>query len=247
MQPAPDPQSHARFGTTRWSVILRAGSDDADATQRGLQELFDAYWYPLYAFCRRRGNSHHDALDLTQGFFAHLLHGNALEAISPEKGRFRSFLIASFKNFMANHHRATAAQRRGGGVAIVSLAATDFSARYEREPFHEETPDVLFDRSWVESLLTRVLQRLSEEYRHAGKERLFELLEPHLLEHADAIPRTEVSRLLQLSSAAVAMSIHRMRRRYGELLREEVAATVDDRADIEDELASLLSIVSRGG
>jgi RNA polymerase sigma-70 factor (ECF subfamily) len=235
----------ARFATTQWSLVLRAGGGDAD-TRQALTDLFNAYWYPLYAFCRRQGNADHDAMDLTQGFFTHLLSANALESVSPEKGRFRSFLLASFKNFMANQRRAAATLRRGGTVTTHSLSAEDFQTRYASEPADGETPELLFQRSWVEALLKRVRDRLEEDYSRAGKSELFGLLEPHLTERGEAVPRPEISRRLSLSSAAVAMSIHRMRRRYGELLRQEVASTLDDPADVEDELRALMSVVSSG-
>ena len=234
---------NARFTSTQWSVVLRAGAVGSEAAQQALTQLITAYWYPLYAFARRRGNPHHDAMDLTQGFFTHLLATEGLGSVSPEKGRFRSFLLSSFKNFMANQRRAAAAVRRGGAVATLSLSSTDFQSRYEREPADADTPELLFQRRWVEALLRRVRARLAEDYREAGKEELFQLLEPHLSDGAGGIPRAEISRKLNLSSAAVAMSIHRMRRRFGDLLRQEVAATVANPADIEDELRSLLAIL----
>jgi len=242
--PHPDPLQPKRFATTCWSVVLRAGAVASDETREALTELTQSYWYPLYAFARRQGHSEHDALDLTQGFFAHLLDGNALGAVSPEKGRFRSFLLASFQNFMANQRRAENTIRRGGTVTILSLTADDFSTRFDREPFHNETPELSFQRSWVEALLQKVRARLAADYQQAEKHALFTLLEPHLLQRDDALSRTEIGRKLNLSSAAVAMSIHRMRRRYGELLRQEVAATVDDPAEVEDELRTLMAIVS---
>lgn len=238
---SPGPRQQARFETTRWSVVLRAGGDKTNESQRALNELVEAYWYPLYAFSRRRGNSDHDAMDLTQGFLLHLVSGGGLESVSQDKGRFRSFLLASFKNFMANQHRAAETVRRGGAVTILSLTTTDFRARYEREPLDPETPELVYERSWVEELLARVRRRLSLDYQRAEKQQIFDLLEPHLTHSDDALPRAEIGRQLQLSAAAVNMSIHRMRRRFGELLREEVAATVDDPADVEDELRELMA------
>jgi RNA polymerase sigma-70 factor (ECF subfamily) len=239
------PQQNARFTTTHWSVVLRSRDVQSDATQQALAELTQTYWYPLYVFSRRQGNSEHDAMDLTQGFFVHLLNGHALETVSPEKGRFRSFLLASFKNFMANQRRAAETIRRGGGVTTLSLTPDDFPARYSREPVHEETPELCYQRSWAEALLIKVRGELADDYKRAGKSELYTLLEPHLTHQGDAVPRADISRQLNLSSAAVAMSIHRMRRRYGELLRQAVAATVDDPDDVEDELQSLMEIVSR--
>lgn len=236
--------SLGRFNTTRWSVVLRAGASPTGDTRQALSELIETYWYPLYAFSRRQGQSDHDAMDLTQGFLTHLLAGDALSGVSPDKGRFRSFLLASFKNFMANQRRASETIRRGGAATTLSLTAVDFQTRYDREPADDETPDRLFERSWVAELLARVRANLAEDYRRAGKSDLYALLEPHLTNANDAIPRAEICQKLNLSSAAVAMSIHRMRRRYGELLRQEVANTVDSPDDVEDELRKLMTIVS---
>lgn len=240
-----EPRNRGRFNTTHWSLVLRAAASDSEDGQRALNELIQRYWYPLYAFCRRRGNGDADARDLTQGFFAHLLAGHGLETTSPHKGRFRSFLLTSFKNYMANQHRTATALRRGGSITILSLEGTDLAARYEKEPISGESPELLFERRWVESLLARVLARLADDYRQAGKEALFEMLEPYLLHQGEALPRVEISNRLQLSAAAINMSIHRMRRRYGEILREEVASTVDDRAEIEDEIRALMAVVGQ--
>ena len=238
-------QGQSRFLTTHWSVVLRAGGSDDDETRRALAELVETYWYPLYAFSRRKGNKDHDAMDLTQGFFAHLLSHDAMESVAPSKGRFRSFLLAAFKNFMANERRAAATIRRGGAVKTFSLTDVDFRKRYDCEPANEESPDQLYERSWVESLLQRVRHRLADEYQRADKANLFELLEPHLTHRGEALPRAEICKKMNLSAAALAMSLHRMRRRYGELLREEVAVTAGNADDVEDELQVLMSIVSR--
>lgn len=242
----PQAPPRASFATTRWSIVLRAGRlADSHDTRQALNDLIECYWYPLYAFCRRQGNNDHDAMDLTQGFFTHLLGSEALESVSPEKGRFRSFLLASFKNYMANQRRAASTIRRGGAAIMLSLTAADFQERYDREPVNLETPELLYDRSWVQTLLHRVRVRLAEEYHHAGKSELYALLEPHLTHSGDdAIPRAEIGHRLNLSPAAVSMSIHRMRRTYGELLRQEVAATLDDPGDVEDELRTLMALVS---
>lgn len=234
----------SRFATTRWSVVLRAGGANSDVARNSLDELIQTYWYPLYAFARRTGCSDHDAMDLTQGFFVHVLQNQALEAVSPDKGRFRSFLLAAFKNFCANDRRAASAIRRGGDTLILSLSGDEFRSRYDLEPATTETAEQLFDRKWIEALLDRVRTRLAEDYQKAQKSELFTLLEPHLTNQVEAVPRTEICRRMNLSAAAVAMSLHRMRRRYGDILREEVAATVDHPEEIEQELRDLMLIVS---
>lgn len=238
-------QRNAHFHTTHWSVVRHAGESGSEQAKKALTELIKIYWYPLYAFSRRQGSNDHDAMDLTQGFFTHLLSGDALGSVSPDKGKFRSFLLASFKNFMANERRTAGAIRRGGLATVLSLSTTDFQTRYDREPVDRETPELLFERKWVEALLQRVRALLAQDYERAGKTELYTLLEPHLAHHGEALPRAEISSRLKLSMAAVAMSIHRMRRRYGELLREELAATVDNPADVESELKTLLEIASQ--
>ena len=155
------------------------------------------------------------------------------------------FLLASFTHFIANQHRAANTIRRGGASKTLSLTHIDFRSRYDREPVSIDTAELLFERSWVESLLLSVRTRLAADYRNAGKSELFVLLEPHLTYRDDAIPRTEISRKLNLSSGALAVSLHRMRRRYGELLLEEIAATVNDPADVKDELRALMEVVGQ--
>ena len=235
--------SQPRFVTTHWSVVLRAGKSDEDDAKHALDELIRTYWYPLYSFARRAGREHHDAMDLTQGFFVHLLSGDALGSVSPDYGHFRSFLLASFKNFNANDHRSNATVRRGGQVQVISLTSPDFATRYGTEPVDDVTPELLYERQWVQSLLDCVHSRLAREFERADKAELFRLLEPHLTFSDHAISRGEVGRQLNLSPAAVGMSIYRMRRRYGELLREEVAATIDDTANIDEEVRMLMRIV----
>lgn len=239
----PGIQSPLRFVTTHWSVVLRAGKPDSDDARNALDELIRTYWYPLYAYARHIGRDHHDAMDLTQGFFAHLLGGDVLGLVSPTYGHFRSFLLVSFKNFNANDHRARATVRRGGRVNVVSMTAPDFATRYETEPVDDVTPDMLFERQWVQTLLDCAHSRLAQEYERADKTEIFRLLEPHLTFSDHPVSRSDVGRQLNLSPAAVAMSIYRMRRRYGELLRAEVAATIDETANIEEEVRSLMRIV----
>ena len=194
-----EPQAQARFGTTQWSVVLRAGGPNTPEARDSLGELVETYWYPLYAYSRRSGNNDHDAMDLTQGFFAHLLRSQALDSVSPKKGRFRSFLLAAFKNYAANERRAAETLRRGGAVTTWSLTKFDFSTRYHGEPAVDESSERLFERSWVESLLERVRCRLANDYERAQKKQLFELLEPHLTNRGEAISRTEICRRTKLT------------------------------------------------
>lgn len=223
---------------------MLAGRIESDDSRVALGRLIETYWYPIYAFSRRRGYSEHDAMDLTQGFFSHLMQQNALETVSPLKGKFRAFLLASFKNYLANEQRSAATQRRGGTVSTVSLSGFDLNARADIEPTDDQTAERLFEQNWVESLLDQVRSRLAGEYERAEKTELYRLLEPHLTNRGDAQPRKEIGRRLNLSPAALAMSLHRMRRRYAEILREEVAATLDSPEDINEELRSLMALLS---
>jgi|JI10StandDraft_1071094.scaffolds.fasta_scaffold00038_2 RNA polymerase sigma factor (sigma-70 family) len=232
-----------RFPTTRWSIIAKANKKIGESIyQQALAELCQTYWQPLYAFARRSGNNHHDAMDLTQGFFAHLLDHHALSFADPDKGRFRTFLLVSFKNYVSNQRRYAGTARRGGGHSLLSLTAADFDAIRDFEPTETETPETIFQKEWAQSLLKQVRSRLEEECIKADKAELFQLLEPHLVNSPEALPREEISNKLGLSSAALAMTLYRLRRRYREILREEVAATVTNPADVDDELSELITL-----
>jgi RNA polymerase sigma-70 factor (ECF subfamily) len=239
-EPAPE---NKRFNTTQWSVVLRACQSETDLEKESWNELIETYWFPLYAFCRRQSKSHQDAQDLTQSFFVHLMTAASLDTVSPLKGRFRSFLLASFRNFIANRSREASAARRGGGHQFFSLSADDVEARFSRGGNADESPERTFDRLWVESLLQRTKDRLANDYRRANKQELFGLLVPHLMCDENAISRLEIGKQLNMSQPAIAMSIHRMRRRYGEILLNEVALTVDNPAETKDELRCLMAIV----
>jgi RNA polymerase sigma factor (sigma-70 family) len=239
------PRPSPRFQTTHWSVVLMAGKGMEGNSRQAFEELVAIYWYPLYAFTRRQGYNDHDAMDLTQGFLLHLVSSEALSTVASEKGRFRSFLLAAMKNFMANQRRSEETIRRGGAVSIVSLSTYRFDERYDHEPAHYCTPELEFQRTWADALLKRVFERLADAYRQADKEALYKLLEPHLKQSADAVPRADVSRELNMSAAAVSMSLYRLRIRFSQILREEVAATVSDPTEVEDELQSLMRIISQ--
>jgi RNA polymerase sigma factor (sigma-70 family) len=232
-----------RFNTTQWSVVLRACQSDQELERNSWNELIETYWFPLYAFCRRQGKTHQDAQDLTQSFFTHLMTAAPLDTVSPVKGRFRSFLLASFRNFISNHVRAATTIQRGGKHQFFSLSADGAEDRFSRLSRVDETPERAYDRSWVEALLQRTKCRLADDYRNANKYKLFELLEPHLMCDENALSRLEIGKQLNMSQPAIAMSIHRMRRRFGEILLSEVLRTVDDPSDAEDELRGLMAIV----
>jgi RNA polymerase sigma-70 factor (ECF subfamily) len=226
------------FATTRWSLIAAARGGDAPPARQALDELCRAYWYPLYAYVRSHGAGHHEAQDCTQEFFASLLESDALAEVDPARGRFRSFLLAACRHFLANRADRERARKRGGGRPALSLDFPDAERRYHREPAHDQTPERLFERNWALALLEQVLGRLRAECSAAGKGPLFEELKGHLTggegpAHAEAAGR------LGMSEDAVKMALYRLRRRYRELLRDEIAQTLASPDEVDDEIRSL--------
>lgn len=232
------------FPQTRWSMVLAARTDEAPGSREALAELCEQYWYPLYAFLRRRGNDRDRALDLTQGFFGHLLEKKTLSALRPGSGRFRSFLLSSIKNFAANERVRENTQRRGGDTTLLSLDGDRAERRYDLEPGDDWTPDRSFERSWALTVVDGVHERLRGELVAAGKQRLFDLLSPAL--SGEGRPQREVADELGISEAAVKMSLMRLRKRFGRLLRDEIAHTVRNEADVDDELRHLLAVLRDG-
>jgi RNA polymerase sigma factor (sigma-70 family) len=233
------PASHGAFQATQWSVVLDAAGDDSRAGV-ALAKLCNAYWRPLYAYARCTGLSPHDAEDATQGFFEHLLSRRALLKVDREKGRFRSFLLASVKNFLSHQREAAGAAKRGGGARIVELDAQEAEERYAIEPSHGESPDRLFDRQWARTVLDRAQSRLRAEYEAAGKLPLFEALRPALVSSRAAIAYAELGPLLGMSEGALKVAAHRLRERYRAVLRAEVQETVTAQADVDAELRHLI-------
>lgn len=223
----------ARFATTRWSVVLAAAARRAPDSDAALAALCEAYWYPVYAYLRRDRHSVDDAQDLTQAFFARLLEKNWLEAATPERGRFRSFLLASLKHFVANERDRTRALKRGGGLPMLPL---DTGEEQYREPQDDTTPETLFNRAWAQTLFDRVLARLQEELRQAGKAKLFNELQSHLTDEDEAGSYRDAAGRLGMSEGAVRVAVHRLRRRFRDLLRAEVADGVTLELAIDDEV-----------
>jgi RNA polymerase sigma factor (sigma-70 family) len=236
-----DRVEHASFATTHWSVVLEAGRGAGDGAAEALERLCAAYWYPLYAFVRRRGASPQDAEDLTQEFFLRLLDRGSLSTVQREGGRFRSFLLTAFKRFLANEHERRQTLKRGGGHAPISLDELSPEERYRAEPLETLSPEVLFDRRWAGTLLDRAMSRLRAEQVEAGKGRLFERLKPCLSGGEETGAYAPLAGELGMSEDAIKMTAHRLRRRYGELLRAEVAQTVSTAAEIEEELRYLIA------
>ena len=235
------------FATTHWTVVLNAGRRAEPQAARALEELCRVYWYPLYAYLRRRGSSKEDAEDLTQGFFAKFLERNYLQHVSAEKGRFRAFLLASLKHFQANEWDRANRQKRGGGVAPLSLDWQDADSRYQIEPADNLSPDKLYDRAWASLLLEQVISRLQNESATDGKVKQFERLKPFLMLGKGAIPYAEAATDLGMGEGAVRVAVHRLRRRYRELLRAEIAQTLSDPAQVEEEMRALFEAFGDGG
>ena len=231
------------FATTRWSLVRASGGEDSGARE-ALKALCRAYWYPLYAYVRRRGLQPSDAQDHTQSFFAHLLEGERIQAANPERGRFRSFLLKSLQNFLATERRRDHAEKRGGGRAVLSLDFEQGEKRYLKEPADTDTPERLFERRWALTLLETTLARLRHEYDQSGKGTLFAALEPHLHGDQDRLPLAELASPLGMSPESVKVAAHRLRRRYRDVLRQEIAETVDSPEEVDDELKRLMGAIS---
>ncbi len=234
-------QGGAAFHTTHWSVVLAAGhAGSADAAQ-ALEKLCATYWYPLYACVRHQGHSPEDAQDLTQEFLARLLSSHTLGTVSPAKGRFRSFLLASLNHFLANEWNKAHAQKRGGGRSLISLDAAE--TRYQTEPSKSMAADRIFERQWALTLLAQVAVHLRDDYHAAGKGPLFDVLQIYLSGDKGLPPYRETADKLGLSLDAVKKAVERLRQRYGELLRQEIAHTVSDPGEVDEEIRYLRTVL----
>ena len=229
----------AVFGTTHWSVVLTAGRGEEEARDVALEKLCRAYWYPLYAYARRCGHAHAEAQDLTQGLFERLLSRGALAEVAPERGRFRSFLLACFNHHAADERDRALRMKRGGMREFVSLDAVDAEDRYRHEPIDRLDPEKLFERRWALTALEHVLHRLKTELTTAGKEALFEHLQAFVASDGGTVGQAEIAASPGMTENAVAVAVHRLRRRYRELLRKEIAQTVADPAEVDEEMRHL--------
>jgi RNA polymerase sigma-70 factor (ECF subfamily) len=233
----------SQFPATRWTLVVAAGDPHRKEARSALVDLCENYWYPLYAYLRRRGYSADEAQDLTQEFFVRVLEGRYLDRADPEKGRFRSFILTSLKFFVADEEDRQRARKRGGGV-LVPLEFSSGEERYQREPAHHETPERIFERRWALSLLDRVVERLRNEFVHHGRPEHFERLKMFLLGQSDA-PYATLAREMNTSEGALKVAIHRLRKRYRELFRQEIADTVVDPTEVESELRYLAAVLTR--
>jgi len=233
------------FATTHWSVVVAAGQRHTPQSDHALEELCRTYWFPLYAYVRRRGYAKEDAEDLTQTFFARFLANNYLAGLSAERGRFRAFLLASLKHFLANEWDKSQRQKRGGGVTLLSLDWQTADTQFQIAATAEPSPEQAFDREWALALLACVIERLRAECAAENDDRLFAVLKPFLTVGKGAIPYPQAAAELGISEGAVRTAVHRLRRRYREVLRDEIAQTLSDPANVAEEMQALFNAFSR--
>lgn len=227
------------FATTHWSAVLTAGSGDTPRARTALGGLCQTYWYPLYAYIRRRGHPAHDAQDLTQEFFAQLLERRSLASANPQRGRFRTFLLTALNHFLANEWHKARTGRRGGGNPILSLDWAGAEQRFDLEPADRRSPDKLFEKQWALTLLSEVLNRLEAEYQQERKLELFTALKQTLTGSRESQPYVELAAKLAMHEGAIKVAVHRLRKRYRDLIRAAIADTLDETQNIDDEMQHL--------
>ena len=238
------PPGTSRFATTHWSVVLAARSPSSSHYQEALGTLCRTYWFPLYAYLRRNGYDTHQAEDHTQAFFTYLLEKRGLRVVDPERGKFRSFLLATLKHFVADERDRARAQKRGGGQKILSLDFENAETRYSFEPAHQLSPEKLFEKSWALTVLARTMARLKAESVSTNKQKLFDRLKVYLTAKRDSIPYRDVAAELDMTEGAVKVAVHRLRTRYRELLRDEIAQTVVAEGEIDEEIRDLFTALA---
>ncbi len=233
------------FTATHWSVVLAAAQSESPETEAALETLCRTYWYPLYAYARQRGTGSHDAQDLTQEFFARLLEGKFLGQADREKGKFRSFLLGAFKHFLAESHDRATAAKRGGGVPLISLDDEAAEDRYLHEPVTDLSPDRIFERQWAVALMEQALARLKEEFIAKDKLETFNALKIFLSGEAGSGDYAPLAAKMGISASAIAVMVHRLRQRYREVVRAEIAHTVAGPAAVEDEMRHLFAALTQ--
>lgn len=239
-------ENHRQFATTHWSEVLLAGDPNQTGATEALGRLCEKYWFPVYASLRRRGNSHANSEDLTQAFFAEILSTEKLSAADQSRGRFRSFLLTACNNFVANVHRSNTTLRRGGDKRIVSLNVdmSECARRYDESFSEAWTPEQLFDRRWALELIDLATQRVRAEYENRDQSDWFDALQPFIAPTGDMPSHAEVAAVLNASVGSVKTAVHRIRKRFGVALQEEVAETVQFKSDVKSELNILLDALT---
>jgi RNA polymerase sigma factor (sigma-70 family) len=227
--------------TTHWSLVVAAGDRDSQQARQALAELCAVYWHPLYAYVRRLGYAVNEAQDLAQEFFTRLLEKDYLRTVDRERSKFRTFLLASFRHFLANEYDRATAQKRGGGRSVLSLDFRDTEQRNSLEPSHALTAEKLYERRWALALLEQALARLRGEFTVNGRGQLFDALKVFLTGEMAAVSHDQLARQLGMTVGAVTVAVHRLRQRYREVLREEIGRTVDDPAEIDGEIQDLFA------
>jgi RNA polymerase sigma-70 factor (ECF subfamily) len=243
LQPGPLTNGPPRFATTHWSLVVAAGQGDSPEAKAALATLCEIYWYPLYAYVRRHGHGPDEAQDLTQEFFARLLEKDYLQDADRQRGKFRSFLLTAFKHFLSKERDRANALKRGGGRPTLSLDLQAGEQRYRREPADHVTPETIYERRWALTLLDQVIARLRQEFAAAGKGPFFERLKVFLTGEKGPEPYARLAADLDMTEGALKVAIHRMRRRYRELLHAEIGQTVDTPAEVEEELRHLFEAI----
>jgi RNA polymerase sigma factor (sigma-70 family) len=233
---------NGRFATTRWTVVMAAGRDRTASL--ALSQLCELYWPPLYSYARRRGYSVEQAQDLTQAFFVRFLEKRDVQAADPHRGKFRSFLLASFKHFLANEYDREHAKKRGGGQQPIAIEVDTAEARYSAEPVDEITPESLFERHWAQGVLDRALAALRVECVKSGKTATFVALSDYLIGEKQKGGYAETAQILGTSEGAIKVTVHRLRRRLRDLLRAEIGATVSTDSEIDEEIQYLIAVLS---
>ena len=233
------------FDTTNWSVVLKAAQGDTTDCRAALGTLCETYWYPVYAFVRRSGHTPTDAEDLTQAYFARFLEKEYVKDIRPDEGRFRSFLLVSVRHFLHNERDRDRTLKRGAGRRPLSLESEEGERLYAREPAEPMTPEVLFERAWLRTILDRTLDRVAAEHQGDMRGDRFARLRPFLAGDDGSVTYADVAREWGVGEAAIRVAVHRLRRRFAQLLRQEVARTVAEPDDVEEEIRELLRVASR--
>lgn len=233
-----------RFLTTRWSLVLAAGDRGTANSQSALSTLCELYWYPVYVFIRRSGHTSDRSADLTQAFFARLLERHYLKQARPDRGRFRSFLLASVRHFLSNEHDWTHARKRGGGVVHLPLEFESGERRYQLEPADDLTPERVYERRWADGVLEIAMKRLSERHLPSERRNLFLHLQPYVAGESPAAPAALAAEL-GMSEGALRVALHRLRRQYATMVRTTIAETVATQEEVDEELRYLMEVVSR--
>ncbi|OHB84639.1 MAG: hypothetical protein A2Z38_04710 [Planctomycetes bacterium RBG_19FT_COMBO_48_8] len=233
-----------RFATTHWSVVSAAGKSSSPQQKQALETLCQSYWFPLYAYLRRRGYDTHQAEDLTQAFFAHILEKKDLGTADPKFGKFRSFLLVRLKYFLSDERDRAQAKKRGGGRNVLSLSIQNAEGQYALEPAIQLSPEMLFEKSWALTVLERTMGRLEAEMADKNKQKLFDCLKVYLTTDKDVIPYENMAAELKMTEGSVRVAVHRLRRRYRKLLRDEIAQTIGGEDQIDEEMGCLFAALA---